>query len=202
MSWEAMERGSGLLVLILVLEPFLLRFFLNKRGGGGRRGRNIEALDQFSQHRSDPKEQLLAFVDLSSTANGLRDQRIQTCRAFSSRTTCMIEIRSHLNFLFVSSSWKIHQMARTRTKTIVGSVLCGGSGRFENITHATDRMNQFGLKRIVHLCPQAAHDHIDYVRIGFESYVPHMFCNFIAGYYFTHGMRQVGEKEKLFGRKV
>src|SRR5205823_4695868 len=88
MSWEAMERGSGLLVLILVLEPFLLRFFLNKRGGGGRRGRNIEALDQFSQHRSDPKEQLLAFVDLSSTANGLRDQRIQTCRAFSSRTTC------------------------------------------------------------------------------------------------------------------
>src|SRR5213596_1684973 len=65
MSWEAMERGSGLLVLILVLEPFLLRFFLNKRGGGGRRGRNIEALDQFSQHRSDPKEQLLAFVDLS-----------------------------------------------------------------------------------------------------------------------------------------
>src|SRR5207247_5096986 len=76
-----------------------------------------------------------------------------------------------------------------------------GSGRFENITHAADRMNQFGLKRIVHLCPQAAHDHIDYVRIGFESYVPHMFCNFIAGYYFTHGMRQVCEYEKLFGSK-
>src|SRR5947199_9011489 len=95
MSWEEMERGSGLLVLILVLEPFLLRFFLNKRGGGGRRGRNIEAHDQISQQRRDPKVQLLAFVDLSSTANGLRDQRIQTCRAFSSRTTCIIhELRS------------------------------------------------------------------------------------------------------------
>src|SRR5437764_2129416 len=91
MSWEAMERGSGLLVLILVLEPFLLRFFLNKRGGGGRRGRNIEALDQFSQHRSDPKEQFLAFVDLSSAANALRDQRIQTRCAFSCRTTRIIE---------------------------------------------------------------------------------------------------------------
>src|SRR5438046_10090347 len=111
----------------------------------------------------------------------------------------MIEIRSHLNFLFVSSSWKIHQMARTRTttrtKTIFGSVLCGGSGRFENITHAADRVHQFGLKWIVHLCPQPAHAHIDYVRIGFESYVPYRFCNFIAVYYFTHRMRHVAEQE-------
>ena len=60
-----------------------------------------------------------------------------------------------------------------------------GSGRFENITHAADRMDQFGFKWIVHLCPQAAHYHIDYVRIGLESYVPHMLCNFIARYHFT-----------------
>ena len=59
-----------------------------------------------------------------------------------------------------------------------------GSGRFENITHAADRVDQFGLKRIVHLCPQATHDHVDYVRIGFESYVPHVFCNFVARYNF------------------
>jgi hypothetical protein len=84
-----MERGSGLLVLIfvLVLEGSLVSFFSNNR----RRGRNIEALDQFSQHRSDPKEQLLAFVDLSSAANALRDQRIQTRCAFSCRTTRIIE---------------------------------------------------------------------------------------------------------------
>src|SRR5882672_76117 len=77
-----------------------------------------------------------------------------------------------------------------------------GSGRFENITHAANRMDQFGLKRIVHLCPQSAYDHIDYVRIGFESYVPHMLCNFVARYYFTHRMRQMSEQEKLFRRKI
>ena len=63
-------------------------------------------------------------------------------------------------------------------------------------------MDQFGLKRIVHLCPQAAHYHVDYVRIGFESYVPHMLCNFVARYYFTRRMRQMGEQEKLFRRKI
>src|SRR5213595_3314272 len=118
----------------------------------------------------------------------------------------MIEIRSHLNFLFVSSSWKIHQMARTRTttrtKTIVGSVLCGGSGRFENITHAADRMDQFGLKRIIHLCPQATHYHIDYIRVGFESYVPHVLCNFITRYNFARRVRQMGEQEKLLRAKI
>src|SRR4029077_21171088 len=77
-----------------------------------------------------------------------------------------------------------------------------GSGRFENITHAANCMDQFGLKRVVHLCPQAAHHHIDYVRIGFESYVPHMLCNFSARYHFTCRMRQVGEQEKFFRRKI
>src|SRR5881398_153808 len=133
MSWEAMERRSGLLVLILVLvlvlEPFLLRFFLNKRGRGRRRERNIEALDQFSQHRSDPKEQLLAFVDLSSTANGLRDQRIQTCRAFSSRTTCIIEeLRSGSSLASAVPFSRIQQSGETSSIKLIRNV-CDASIR-------------------------------------------------------------------------
>src|SRR4030095_8857864 len=77
-----------------------------------------------------------------------------------------------------------------------------GSGRFENITHAADRMDQFGLKRIVHLCPQATHDHIDYVRIGFESYVPHMLCNFIALAHSPGRMREVTQQDKLFRGEI
>src|SRR6266568_3245205 len=77
-----------------------------------------------------------------------------------------------------------------------------GSGRFENITHAADRMDEFGLKRIVHLCPQAAHYHIDYVRVGFESDVPHVLCNFSARYNLTRRMRQVREQEKFFWREI
>ena len=77
-----------------------------------------------------------------------------------------------------------------------------GLGRFKNITHAADGVDQFSLKRVVHLRPQAAHYHIDYVRIGFESYVPHMLCNFVARYYFTQRMGKVGEQEKLFRRKI
>src|SRR5437016_1477248 len=75
-------------------------------------------------------------------------------------------------------------------------------GRFENITHAADRMDQFGLKRIIHLCPQAAHYHIDYIRIGFESYIPDVLCNFITRYNFARRMRQMGEQQKLLGAKI
>src|SRR4030095_14798120 len=77
-----------------------------------------------------------------------------------------------------------------------------GSGRLENITHAADRMDQFGLKRIVHLCSQATYHHIHYVRIGFESYLPHMFCDFIARYNFTRRMRQMSKQDKLLRRKI
>ena len=63
-------------------------------------------------------------------------------------------------------------------------------------------MDQFGLKRIVHLCPQTAHDHVDYVRVGFESYVPHMLCNFVPRYNLTRRMRQMSEQEKLFRREI
>jgi hypothetical protein len=41
-------------------------------------------------------------------------------------------------------------------------------------------MDQSGLERVIHFCPQTAHYHIDYVRVGFESYVPYMLGNFIA----------------------
>src|SRR5215813_2634259 len=77
-----------------------------------------------------------------------------------------------------------------------------GSGRFENITHAADRMDQFCLKRIVHLCPQPANYHIDDVRVGSKSDVPDVLCNFIARYYFADRTRQMSEQEKLFRRKV
>src|SRR5438094_7953087 len=87
-----MERGL-VLVLILVSRPrrrtFLVRFFSNNRGR--RRGRNIKALDQFRQHRSDPQEQLFAFIGVSAAANALCNQRIQTRCAFSRRTTRVIE---------------------------------------------------------------------------------------------------------------
>lgn len=47
--------------------------------------------DQFRQHRSDPQEQLLAFIGLSAAANALCNQRIQTRCAFSRRATRVIE---------------------------------------------------------------------------------------------------------------
>src|SRR4029453_437949 len=77
-----------------------------------------------------------------------------------------------------------------------------GLGRFENITHAADRMDEFGLKRIVHLRSQPAHYHIDSVRIGCESYGPHVLRNFIARYHFTHRMSQVAEQQKLLRREI
>src|SRR5437867_12947937 len=75
-------------------------------------------------------------------------------------------------------------------------------GRFENITHAADRMDQFGLKRIIHFCPQAAHYHIDYIDVGFEFYIPDVLCNFITRYNFALLTRQIGEQQKLLEAKI
>ena len=57
--------------------------------------------------------------------------------------------------------------------------------RFENITNAANGVDQLGLERIVHFRAQAADNNIDYVRVSFESYVPHLFCNLSARYHFT-----------------
>ena len=40
---------------------------------------------------------------------------------------------------------------------------------FEDITNAVNRVDKLGLKRIVPLRTQPAHDDIDNVSIGFES---------------------------------
>ena len=74
-----------------------------------------------------------------------------------------------------------------------------GSGRFENITNTADCMDQFGLKRIVHLRPQAAHYHVDYVRIGFETYVAHNASAISSRYSDPARMRQMCEQENSFG---
>jgi hypothetical protein len=57
--------------------------------------------------------------------------------------------------------------------------------RFENITNAAKGVDKLGLKRIVHLRTQTAHNDINYVRVSFESYVPHMFCNLGARHDFA-----------------
>src|SRR5436309_12078698 len=76
------------------------------------------------------------------------------------------------------------------------------SVRFENITNAPNGVDKLGLKRIVHLRTQAADNNIDDVRVSFESYVPHMFCNLSARYHFAGRANQMREKEKFLRREI
>src|SRR6266496_2000418 len=68
---------------------------------------------------------------------------------------------------------------------------------FENITNAADGVDQLGLERIVHLCAQTAHNHIDHLRVSFESDFPHLFCNLIARNFFPGRTNQMREQEKF-----
>src|SRR5437667_5125656 len=77
-----------------------------------------------------------------------------------------------------------------------------GLVRFKNITYATDRVDQFGLERIVHLCPQAAHHHVHDIRIGLKSDVPYVLCDFSARYNFTCRTNQMSKEKKLLWREI
>src|SRR5439155_12159673 len=63
-------------------------------------------------------------------------------------------------------------------------------------------MDQFGLERIVHLRPQAAHHDVHNIRIGFESDVPYLFCDFSAGYDFSGRASQMSEEKKFLRRET
>jgi len=54
---------------------------------------------------------------------------------------------------------------------------------FENVADAANRVDQLGLERVVHFRAQPADDHVDDVRVGRESDVPNVFCNFVARYH-------------------
>ena len=51
---------------------------------------------------------------------------------------------------------------------------------FENVADAANRVDQLRLERVVHFRAQPAYNHIDDVRVGRESDVPNVFCNFVA----------------------
>ena len=71
---------------------------------------------------------------------------------------------------------------------------------FEDITNAVNRVDKLGLKRIVPLRTQPAHDDIDNVSIGFESDVPHVFCNLNARRHFAGRTNQIREQQKFLMR--
>src|SRR2546422_3216877 len=77
-----------------------------------------------------------------------------------------------------------------------------GLVRFENITHAADRVDEFGLERIVHLRPQAAHHDVNDIRIGLEPDVPYVFRDFSTRYNFTGRTNQMSEEKKLLRREI
>jgi hypothetical protein len=74
--------------------------------------------------------------------------------------------------------------------------------RFENITNAAKGVDKLGLKWIVHLGTQTAHNDIDYVRVSLESYVPHMFCNVSPRHDFAGRANQMSQQEKFLGREI
>ena len=63
-------------------------------------------------------------------------------------------------------------------------------------------MDKLDLERIVHFRAHAAHNDINYVRVSFESYVPHMFCNLGARHDFAGRANQMSEKEKFLRREI
>src|SRR5262249_8670990 len=69
---------------------------------------------------------------------------------------------------------------------------------FENITDAADGLDQFVLEGIVDFCAQAAHNHVNHVRVGFESDVPHLFCNLSTRYHFARRTDEMSQQEKFF----
>src|SRR6266849_3870491 len=93
-------------------------------------------------------------------------------------------------------------MAASVKSTISCDAIERGSVRFENITHAANRMDQLGLKRIVHLRPQAAHHHIHDIGIGFEPDIPYAFCDFSARYNFASRASQMSEEKELLWREI
>jgi hypothetical protein len=73
---------------------------------------------------------------------------------------------------------------------------------FEDITKAVNRVDKLGLKRIVPVRTQPAHDDIDNVSIGFESDVPHVFCNLSARRHFAGRTNQIREQQKFLRREI
>ena len=74
--------------------------------------------------------------------------------------------------------------------------------RFEDITNAANGVDQLGLERIVHFRAQAADNNVDYVRVSFESYIPHLFCYLSPRYHFTRRANQMCEKQKFLRREI
>jgi len=48
---------------------------------------------------------------------------------------------------------------------------------FKHITDAADGVDELDLEWVVHFRAQPAHNDVNDIRVSFESYVPHVFCN-------------------------
>src|SRR6186713_3030074 len=72
-----------------------------------------------------------------------------------------------------------------------------GLAGFENIPGATNRVDQFGLERIVHFRPQPPHHHVHNIRFGLEINVPDLLDYFSTRYDFTGKAGEMSQKKEL-----
>src|ERR1051326_1557233 len=98
-----------------------------------------------------------------------------------------------LELFFVQSSSNHRGRSRRGRKNL----MC-----VKNITDAANGVDQFVLEWIVHLCAQAPHHHVNDVRFGLESDVPHIFCNLSARHHFTCRANQMREQQKFLRSKI
>ena len=88
----------------------------------------------------------------------------------------------HVTILVARSSWILRSAQNdiVRLLWVMRHLLL-----FKHITDAADGMDQFVLEWVVHFRAQPAHNDVNHIRVSFESYVPHVFCNLGARDHFA-----------------
>src|SRR5207248_9064448 len=77
-----------------------------------------------------------------------------------------------------------------------------GSVGFENITGAANRVDQFGLERVVYLRPQSSHHHVYNIRVRLEIDVPDLLHDFRPRHHFTGKTSQMSQEKEFLGREI
>src|SRR5262245_52818615 len=72
-----------------------------------------------------------------------------------------------------------------------------GRGLSEDIADATDGVQELDVERTIDLVAQAAHEHVDNVRLGIERVLPHMRQNHRLRYDLPGVSHQVFEQREL-----
>ena len=94
---------------------------------------------------------------------------------------------------------KIDEYQTVNRKPIVFRVR---SRDFENIAHASNRVNPLGFRIFVHLVPQSADQDINHVRLGIETISPDTFQDQRLRNDLPGILHQILEKVKLPGLQV